>query len=259
MKKAVEEKRIKTFYNKMVNDALTNLDLEEDWECRPYPITTCYRLSCDDGTQQKVQLVAGDWEGKLAVLLWSFMGGKYVEFFIGYPGEGWGDLWSDDVVERAHAIIEGIVTGGQEALEKMINVEGIENIHSLVLTEKCMKKPIRLPYSCAISFYGEVIAGVEEIKEYCKNQTESSYPYILKRCHDITIEEGETGESETVRCTNYLICKDAETAKAWMKKFVWMDNLECECILNSCNCPPMICYVEGKRYMLLSYKGGNQE
>lgn len=259
MEKVIKKDWIKEIYRGMLIDGFTTLDLKADCECKPFPITSSVKLSCDDGTHQEIQLASGEWDGKDAVLLWNFMGGKYVEYFIGYPQgnqDWWKSLWSDDVVERVCSIIESIVKGGQEGLEKKIKAEGIEHIHSLVLTEKRMEKNIRLPYSCAISFYGEVIAGVEEIKEYCKNQTESSSPYILKRSHDITLEDDDIGECETVRCTGYLICKDAETAKVWMKEFAGMRFSNCECVSKSWGCPPMICYVEGKRYMLLDYIGG---
>ena len=115
---------------------------------------------------------------------------------------------SDGVIERPLAIMEDIVAGGREYVKERINAEGVEDIHSLVLTEKRMEKAVRLPYSCAISFYGEVIAGVKELEEYCRNQKESSSPYILKRFHNRIHEEYEIGESELVRCTNYLVCKD---------------------------------------------------
>lgn len=82
------------------------------------------------------------------------------------------------------------------------------------------------------------------------------FPYILKRFHDITLEDDDTGECETVKCTNYLICKDAETAKVWMKMFVGMEYFNCEGVPKSWGCPPIICHVEGKRYMLLDYKEG---
>jgi len=264
MKKAVEKERIRVIYKKMVDDGFTTLDLKSDYECRPYPITCRYKLSCCDGTHQEIQLVNGEWEGKHAVLLWSIMDGKYVEDFIGYLWKNqnwWENLLSDDVMKRAQAIIEDIVKGGREGLEKRINAEGIENMHSLVLTENYIKEIIRLPYSCAISFHGEVIAGVEEIEEYCKNQKESSSPYILKKFHYIALEKNETKESESVRCTNYLICKDAETAKTWIKEFVGMVNFSIysKCIPNSWHRPPVICYTEGKRYMLLDYRKGYRE
>ena len=38
-----------------------------------------------------------------------------------------------------------------------INAEGINNVHSLVLTENHLQEAIKLPYSCAISFLYEKI------------------------------------------------------------------------------------------------------
>ena len=140
------------------------------------------------------------------------------------------------------------------ALEKRINEEGIENIHSLVLTEKFIKRTMKLPYSCAISFYGLVVAGVKEIEEYCQNQKESSSPYILKRFHDVTLGDDGSGEVKVVRCTNYLICKDAKSAETWVKEFVVLGSFSVfsEDIPNSYNRPTMLLYADGMRYMLLN-------
>lgn len=252
---------IKDVYRKMVKDGFTTIDLKSSCECIPYPITFGHELSCDDGTRQKVQLVLDEWKGKKAVLLWSFMGGKYVEDLVAYLSENqtwWENLMSDAVMERAHSIMEDIVIGGRESIEKRINTEGIENIHSLVLTENYIKETMRLPYSCAISFYGEVIAGVEEIEKYCLNQKETSSPYILKRIRDISLERGEEEERETVKCVSYLICKDVKTAGAWIKEFVGIEKASIynDDIPDSWHRPPMVCYAEGERYMLLDYREG---
>jgi hypothetical protein len=263
MGRAIKKETIKNFCSKILSDGFTSLDLKSDWECRPYPITCRYKLSCDDGTQQEIELVYGEWDGKQAVLLWSFIEDKYVEDLIRYFGDDetwWDSLLSDDVEKRAYAVIENIIRGGQKNLQKRINTEGINNVHSLVLTENHLQEAIKLPYSCAISFYGEVIAGVEEIEKYCKNQKESSSPYILKRFYDISHVNDETRKNETIRCTNYLICKDSKIAKSWIKEFVGMGcfSVYSDYIPEARNRPPMICYAEGERYMLLDYKEGGR-
>lgn len=259
MGKAIKKEAIKNFCRNVLDDAFTNLDLNSVWECRPYPITCRYKLSCDDGTQQEIELVYGEWDGKLAVFLRSFIEDKYVEDLIRYFGDDetrCNTLLFDDMEKRVYAIIENLIRGGQKTLQKRINAEGINNVHSLVLTENHLQEAIKLPYSCAISFYGEVIAGVEEIEKYCKNQKESSSPYILKRSYDISHGNDETRKNETIRCTNYLICKDSKIAKSWIKEFVGMGcfSVYSDYIPEARNRPPMICYAEGERYMLLDYK-----
>jgi len=252
----MEKKKIITIYRKMVSD----VDLKSDWECRPYPIAK-YTLTCNDGTRQDVWLVSGIWEGKYASLFWRHMNGKYIEDFVCDDGEEWKDMLADDVLERVEEVFQGIVEGGQSLLEERIEIEGIEDIHSLVVTDKPINGIKKLPYTCALSFYGQVIAGVEELNDYCVNQKADSSPYILKRCHDITREGEETGEEETVRCTNYLVCDTAETARAWMKEFVGMGDFSVysKNIQDSNKYPPMIYYAEGERYMLLVYRGGTED
>ena len=256
----MEKEQIIAIYRKMVSDGFCTVDLKSDWECRPYPIAK-YTLTCNDGTRQDVWLVSGKWEGKYASLFWRHMNGKYIEDFACDDGEEWKDMLADDVLERVEEVFQGIVEGGQSLLEERIETEGIEYIHSLVVTDKPINRIKKLPYTCALSFYGQVIAGVEELNDYCVNQKADSSPYILKRCHDITREGEETGEEETVRCTNYLVCDTAETARAWMKEFVGMGDFSVysDYIPDPWRCPPMICYAEGERYMLLVYREGRED
>jgi len=255
----MEIDKIIALWRKMVSDGFCTVDLKSDWECRPYPIAKC-TLTCNDGTRQDIWLVSGVWDTKFSSMIWRYMNDKFIEDFVCYDGKEWKDMVSDDVIERVVDIFQGFVEGGKKVLEERIEKEGIENIHSFVVTDKRYDIIKKLPYTCALSFYGHVIAGVEELDNYCRLQKADSSPYILKRCHDITREVEETGDKEIVRCTNYLICDTQQTARGWMKEFVGMGNFSVysDYIPDSWQLPPMICYAEGKRYMLLVYREGRE-
>ena len=102
---------------------------------------------------------------------------------------------------------------------------------------------------------------MEELNDYCVNQKADSSPYILKRSHDIIRKNKETGESEMIKCTNYLVCSNVEMARVWLKEFIGMGKFSVysKYIPNYRQCPPMICYAEGERYMLLVYREGRQD
>ena len=219
----MEREKIIALYRKMVSDGFCTMYLKSDWECRPYPIAKC-TLTCNDGTHQDIWLVSGTCQGKDSSMIWRYMNGKYVEDFVCYDGEEWKDMVSDDVIERVVDIFQGIVEGGKKVLEERIEKDGVENIHSFIVTDKPINDTVKLPYTCTLSFYGQVIAGVEELDKYCRLQKAESSPYIIRRCHDITHEDVETGDKETVRCTNYLICDTWHTARKWMKEFVGIGN-----------------------------------
>lgn len=154
---------------------------------------------------------------------------------------------------------KGLLREGKRPWKRELKKVGIENIHSLVVTDKRYDDIKKIPYTCALSFYGQVIAGVEELDNYCRTQKEDSSPYILKRCHDITREDEETGEEKTVRYTNYLVRDTWHTARRWMKEFVGMDDFSVfSDYIPSWQLPPMICYAEGNRYMLLVYREGRE-
>ena len=99
---------------------------------------------------------------------------------------------------------------------------------------------------------------MEELENYCRMLKAKSSPYIIKKYYDITREDKENREEETVRCTNYLVCDTMKTARAWMKEFVGMGDFSVysDYIPDSWQLPPMICYAEGDRYMLLVYREG---
>jgi hypothetical protein len=256
----MEKEQIIAIYRNMVGDGFCIVDQESNWECRPYSTAKC-TLTCDDGTRQDVWLVLGKWNGKYASMFWRYLNGKYVEDFVCYEGQEWKDMLTDDVLERVEEVFQGIVEGGQSLLKERIETEGIEDIHSLVVTDKPINGIKKLPYTCALSFYGQVFAGVEELNDYCVNQKADSSPYILKRCHDIIRKNEETGENETIKCTNYLVCNNAKVAKAWLKEFVGMGDFSVysNYIPDPWQCPPMICYAEGERYMLLVYREGSED
>ena len=255
----MDKESIITVYKKLLNDGFMTLDLKSNWECKPYPISRC-TLTCDDGKEQEIWLVWAYWKGKPAYLIWVYLNDKYVENFVCYDVNELKDFVSDDVIERVVAIFQRIVEGGQQALEERIERQGIENIHSLVVTDKRYDGIKKLPYTCALSFYGHVFGGVEELDNYCRLQKDDSSPYILKRCHDITRKDEEIGEEDTIRCTNYLVCDTWHTARMWMKEFIGMGDFSVfsDYIPDPWLLPPMICYAEGERYMLLVYREGRE-
>ena len=261
MKLSITKERIGDFYHRMVSDGFITLDIKTEHENMPYPVTCRYELSSDDEAYIGVQLVIDTWEGRPAVLLWSFLNGMYVEDFIANYVEfnRWMiDLLSEEAVKRAHSVLETIIVGGKEVLETRVDTEGVEDIHSIVLTENYIKETMKLPHSCVMSFYGEVFDGVKEIEEHCKTQKDTSSPFVLKRVFDAIKHDDETYENEIVRCVNYFICKDAKTAESWLKRFVSMRQFSIfsNSIPDLWHRPPIICYAEGERYMLLDCKEG---
>lgn len=165
---------------------------------------------------------------------------------------------SKEVEDRALKLLNKIVCGGNEYLTTHIEKNGTEWKFSLAITEKRIKNILKLTSSCYVSVYGQVFHGIKEIEKYCKEQIETSSPYILKRCFRLPYTD-EDNHLEQRFAKNYLLCKDKHEADSFIQTFIGIGNisvLTLDSIPTPEEFPPLICYVDQCWYMLLSYREG---
>ncbi len=259
----MNDEDLKQLYKHLVDDAFMTIDLNPYWRMTvPAWLYQC-DITSNDGTKLEICMMedtATLKEGR-DIFLWV----KHKDKFLEYPlhcdftkAEGWFDMVKD-AEERALEVLHEIVDGGKE-LTAQIEVNGITRKTALAITEKRMEDVIKLPCSCAISVNGQVFHGVEGIERYCQEQRDGSSPYILKRCHKLPNMEQEDDYLGQRFARNYLLCKDKSEAECFMKTFIGIREvsaLKPDEIPTPEGFPPLICYVDRSRYMLLSYREGD--
>ncbi len=259
----MNDEGLRQLYRRLVDDAFMTIDLTPCWRMTvPAWLYHC-DLTCNDGTKVEVCMMedtATSNEGR-DIYLWVKHEDKYLEFPL-YCDFNNTDSWfamMKDAEERALEVLHEIVDGGKEYLTAEIDVNGITWKTSLAITEKRMENVIKLPCSCALSVNGQVFHGIDGIEKYCQEQRDSSSPYILKRCHKLPYMEQEEACLGQRFARNYLLCKDKSVAECFMKTFIGIKNvsaLEPDDIPTPAGFPPLICYVDRSRYIVLSYREG---
>lgn len=259
----MNNKSLKQLYKHLVEEAFMTKDLNPYWRMT-VPAWLCHcAITCNDGISLEICMIedtATSKEGR-DIYLWIKHGGKFLE----YPlycdfnkADGWFAIMKD-AEERALEVLHEIVEGGKEYLTAQIEINGITWKTALTITEKRMEAVIKLPSSCALSVNGQVFHELEGIEKYCHEQRDGSSPYILKRCHVLSSMKQKDDYLGLRFARNYLLCKDKGEAECFMKTFIGIRDvsaLKPDEIPTPAGLPPLICYVDRSRYMLLSYREG---
>lgn len=259
----MNDEDLKQLYKYLVDQAFMTIDLNPYWRMTvPAWLYHC-NITCNDGTSLEICMmedVATSNEGR-DIYLWVKHGDKFLEYPL-YCDFNKTDSWfamMKDSEERALEVLREILDGGKEYLTVQIEVNGITWKTALAITEKRMEDVIKLPCSCALSVNGQVFHGVEGIEKYCHEQRDASSPYIIKRCHKLPSMEQEDDYLGQRFARNYLLCKNKGEAECFMKTFIGIRDvsaLKPNDIPTPAGFPPLVCYVDRSRYMLLSYREG---
>lgn len=245
-----------SWYEHFLDDAYMAIDLLRFWACVEPTILCRSTFTCTDGTKVWAYLVCDDGQ----YFIWIGFGDSYFEFYLCPIPESLDSIeWSfsmndQDVKNRTLSILEEVKEGGVSYLQEKMKNEGILTKRSLAITDKRIDSFIKLPISCAISVYGQVLHGVKGLEEYCRMQVEDSSPYILKKIH--IHKQADYDSDKTLFCRNYLICKTKSEAEAWMPTFIGIGDvsaLEPDEIDVPDNFPPLLSYVDACRHMVLTY------
>ena len=246
---------LKKTYKRLLEDAYMTIDLAEGDLTSPFRLYGT-ELVCNDGSKVELDLMRDE----ETYCFWVKYSGQYFELPL-CPSPGTYDsiewfMAMRDEEETAIDIMQQIIDGGKEYLEEMIKTEGVLPIRNLIITEKRMDNILKLPVSCALVVYGHVFHGVKELEEYCAMQEDNSAPYVIKRCH-IHSEDDYYDEVETLFCRNYLICSNKASAEMWTRGFIKIGRISAlkpEKIWIPLSFPPLVCYVDGCRHIVLVYQ-----
>lgn len=256
----MNDDELKQLYRHLVDHAFMTIDLNPYWRMT---VPTCLyhcNLICNDGTRVEVCMMEDasvSNEGR-DVYLWVKYDDKFLEFplYCDFNMTSWFAMMKD-AEERALEILHEIVDGGKVFMTTQIAEKGITWKTTLVITEKRMENVIKLPCSCALSVNGQVFHGIEGLERCCQEQRDGFSPYILKRCHKLPCMEQEDDYLGQRFARNYLLCKDKSEAECFMQTFIGIRDVSAlnpDEIPTPAGFPPLVCYVDRSRFMVLSYR-----
>ena len=249
-------------YNHLMHNAMMTLDLSAYWDTTtPAWLASC-NMTCADGAKVEVSLVID--ENIATEEAYEYLRIGLGDKFVAFPilkmdsKSGWFEqVENEDAKEKALSILTEILEKDQRQLEQLMNKDGICTLDRIVFTDRGMEEPMKVPATSTLAVFGEVLHGVMALDEYCKHQMGDASPYILKRTFTVETNRYDEFDDGTCRCRNYLLCRSKEDAVYWMKAFVSLRHAsvtEPDNILVPEGFPPLICYGEGLRYMVVCYE-----
>lgn len=261
------DERLKFIYEQLQDDAFTTMDLYPYWHFTTPAILATHHITCTDNTSVSLHLVK-DHDPTFDVnniYMQITYNGWYIEHLLYNhfvnAGKWFKMMNSPEVMTIVMNALHEVINGGREFLERRIKEDGILCKASLAITANRFPDIKKLPHTCALAVNGQVFHGIKEIEEYCRIQKETSSPYILKRCHELPIVDNEDEAYEARLSRNYLICKSKSEAERCMKYFIGIRNISAlspEAIPTPFNFPPLVCYVDRSRHLILSYREGKE-
>ena len=117
-------------------------------------------------------------------------------------------------------------------------------------------KLIRLPMECTISIGGVAFDGIDSIRAYMRNQTDSSQPYIVDKCKLFPCFDSEDYANENRFYRNYFFFRSKQEADEKAPKIANLQSSGNCCLANDslpADMRPMVYYMDESTTMLLAY------
>lgn len=165
---------------------------------------------------------------------------------------------TDSFQKETQAKVEKVINDEFKSVKKCIEDDGICNVDPLLVPEAVQHKLLRLADNCSLSILGHVFEGAEGLKDYVREQSDSSRPYILDRCQRFPCFDAEDYANEYRFYRNFLVCRDKQEADK-NKKTKQMEQLShfSDFCLVSNDLPdsmrPMVYYKDESMSMMLAY------
>lgn len=163
---------------------------------------------------------------------------------------------TDAFRQETENLVAKFISDDFKSVKRRIEAEGISNIDPLLVPENVQRKVLRLTDNCTLSIFGQVFEGVEGLKDYIREQTDSSRPYILDRCQLFPCFDAEDYANEYRFYRNFLVCRDKQEADNKARQMKQLHHFSNFCLVNnelSDNMRPMIYYMDESMEMMLAY------
>lgn len=158
--------------------------------------------------------------------------------------------------QETKELVMKIICDDCKMIKKRIEEEGISNVDLLLVPEIVQRKVLCLPDNCTLSILGQTFEGVEGLKDYVREQTDSSQPYILDCCQRFPCFDAEDYANECRFYRNFLVCHDKREAERRSNQMERLSYFSDFCLVTnelSDDMRPMLYYEDESMTMMLAY------
>ena len=158
--------------------------------------------------------------------------------------------------QETKKLVMKIVSDDCKTIKKRIEEDGISNADPLLVPEIVQRKVLCLPDNCTLSILGQTFEGAEGLKDYVREQTDSSQPYILDRCQRFPCFDAEDYANEFRFYRNFLVCHDKQEADDKAKQMEQLSRFSDFCLVSNelpDDMRPMVYYADESMTLMLAY------
>lgn len=197
--------------------------------------------------------------GMISLQLYTVYNGKFVMdyYMAGMYGSFADSISSEKFRIETEKFISRLTDNDGSGMKTRISSLGTYAIQSLIVPDKVQMDLRQIPSDCTLSICGVVFEGIDAIKDYWRNQTDSSQPYIIERSQRFPCFDSSDYAYENRYFWNFLICHSKEDADKKAKSMEQLKVVGGNFRLVSENLPadmrPMVYYEDESTSMLLAY------
>ena len=205
------------------------------------------------------QSAIGKQLGWTLLQLYTVYDGRFVidNYLAGMFGSFAATISSEEFRTETETFIGRLMAGDGSEMKTRISNMGTCAIQSLIVPNNVQMELRQIPSECILSIYGVVFEGIDAIKDYWRDQMDSSQPYIIERSQRFPCFDSSDYAYENRYFWNFLICQSKLEAD---KKAKSMEQLE---VVNgnfrlvnknlSADMRPMVYYEDESTSVILAY------
>ena len=204
------------------------------------------------------QSAIGKKAGMTSLQFYTVYDGKFVKdyYMAGMFGSFADAVASEEFRTETEKFVGRLVAGDGSGMKTRISKLGTCDILSLIVPDSVQMELRQIPEDCTLSICGVAFEGIDAIKDYWRNQTDSSQPYIIERSHRFPCFDASDYAYENRFFWNFLICHSKQEADKKVKSVEQLEESSNFCLVNK-NLPadmrPMVYYEDESTSMLLAY------
>ena len=204
------------------------------------------------------QSAIGKKMGKTSLQLYTVYDGKFVidYYMAGMFGSFADAVASGEFRKETENFIERLVAGDGSGMKTRISKLGTCDIISLIVPDSVQMDLRQIPSICTLSICGVVFEGIDAIKDYWRNQTDGSKPYIIERSQRFPCFDASDYAYENRFFWNLLICHSKQEADKKAKSMKQLEESSNFRLVNKdlpTDMRPMVYYEDDSTSMILAY------
>lgn len=196
--------------------------------------------------------------GATIILFYVFYGEKFIveHYTSHWFGRFYETVGTEAFRQETEKMVMDIISDDCKTIKKRIEDEGISIIDPVLAPKNVQGKVLCLPDNCTLSLLGQTFEGADGLKDYVREQTDNSQPYIIDRCQRFPCFDSEDYASEYRFYRNFLICQDKQEADDKLNRMKQLPHSINFCLVSNelpDDMRPMVYYADESMTLMLAY------